>query len=48
MIKFLYRAAIVESDLAVNSEKFGGKVPNVVIHTGNWGTGAFGGNKVKN
>jgi len=41
-----FNAARIESILAVNNGQINGdKKPYVVIHTGNWGTGAFGGNK---
>eukprot|EP01127_Copromyxa_protea_P008805 TRINITY_DN2029_c0_g1_i2.p1 TRINITY_DN2029_c0_g1~~TRINITY_DN2029_c0_g1_i2.p1 ORF type:complete len:140 (-),score=22.76 TRINITY_DN2029_c0_g1_i2:201-620(-) len=39
-----FRAAVAEGELAVNDEKTGDHQPYVVIHTGNWGCGAFGGN----
>jgi len=40
-----FSAARIESQLSVNEEKEGSNKCKVVIHTGNWGTGAFGGNK---
>jgi len=40
-----FTAAKIESILSVNGEQIGNSKPKVVIHTGNWGTGAFGGNK---
>eukprot|EP01119_Soliformovum_irregulare_P019631 TRINITY_DN6265_c0_g1_i2.p1 TRINITY_DN6265_c0_g1~~TRINITY_DN6265_c0_g1_i2.p1 ORF type:complete len:357 (-),score=93.25 TRINITY_DN6265_c0_g1_i2:33-1103(-) len=40
-----FRAAVIQSQLAVNGESLGNIVPKVRIHTGNWGTGAFGGDK---
>jgi len=40
-------AAKIESHLAANSEDMKGtKKSKCIIHTGNWGTGAFGGDKV--
>jgi len=40
-----FKAAKIESTLNLNSEKEGPITPKVVVHTGNWGTGAFGGSK---
>jgi len=40
-----FTAARIESNFAVNGETYGNNKPKVVIHTGNWGTGAFGGNR---
>jgi len=41
-----FNAARIESVLSANNGNVtGDKKPKVVIHTGNWGTGAFGGNK---
>jgi len=41
-----FLAAKLESQLAVNGESFPFKQKaKVIVHTGNWGTGAFGGNK---
>lgn len=41
-----YRAAVVDSFRAAKEKGFESAPPFVVIHTGNWGTGAYGGNKV--
>jgi hypothetical protein len=40
-----FRAARIESIRMYNNGSLGSIKPNVIIHTGNWGTGAFGGSK---
>jgi len=40
-----FRAARILSLKMVNNGELGPIRPNVIIHTGNWGTGAFGGSK---
>jgi len=40
-----FKAAVIESIRMINDGKLGENVPKVTIHTGNWGTGAFGGSK---
>lgn len=41
-----FKAAQVESKMAVNDEDPAGPIiPYVVVHTGNWGCGAFGGSR---
>jgi hypothetical protein len=40
-----FLAAKIESTLQVNGGNLTPNKPEVIVHTGNWGTGAFGGNK---
>jgi len=40
-----FRAARIQSTKMVNENTLGEIRPKIIIHTGNWGTGAFGGSK---